>query len=195
MFNEEELNTLTRQNNNIQNGYANDSQEFSMQSIEEKLGTFSSGNTEKDEVNPDLRPSDSTLKMSFARNYQPSGSVASKVNTKQKIAIASYVAVVLALVLAIAFSAVAVNSAFKTSLQLTDDVVGASRELEQYASLITEDDYATLVNRAAELGYYDISLANTEMFVGLPVRPAQNFNVQTNWFDSLCDWISGAFGE
>lgn len=173
-------------------------QEFSIESIQEKLGSFVGAPTENTDANPDLCPSASTLNMSFARNYQTAPNTTAntkKANTKQKVVVASYVAVVLALILAITFSVVAVNGAFAKTAQLTGDVSLASKDLEDYAASLTEEDYATLVSHAAELGYYDVSLANTNTYEGLPTRPAQNFNVQTNWFDSLCDWISGIFGD
>ena len=180
------------------NGYVEqDNQEFSLQTIQEKLGAFYG--TEDQEVvsssSPDLMPSDQTIKMSYQREYATGKTrTLSKFSTKQKIMIASYAIVVLALIIGISLCSVYVSGAFGTALALDGQYVDVSNQLAALNEQIGVEDYDALMQRAAELGYTDSSAANTKRYTEVETRPAQNFEVPTNWFDSLCDWLCNAFG-
>ena len=175
-----------------------DAPEFSLQSVQQKLGQFTSVEdpaTANGAANADAMPSQQTLKMNYQREYQ-SGSVATakKVSTKTKVVAISYVAVVLLLVLGIALTSVAVSGVFAETAQLSADYAGVVREVSALDELLSVEDYAALAERAEELGYIDASESNTQTYTEVETRPAQNFNIETNWFDSLCDWVSNAFG-
>ena len=162
-------------------------QEFSLEEIQRKLGVFKQGEGEENvAVRSDERPSEQTLKMSYDRNYA-AGRVATKsrLSTRTKVAIASYAVVILALVLAVTLCGVSVAGSFGSE---TSSVVA------DLSNQVATEDYAALSERASELGYIDASRSNTQTYTEIETRPAQNFNVESNWFDALCDWLSGAFG-
>ena len=174
-----------------------DNQEFSLQTIQEKLGAF----VEADEQevvaasSPDLMPSNQTIKMSYQHQYSSSRARAlAKLTTKQKAMIASYAIVVLALIIGISLCSVYVNGAFSTALALDNSYGEVSSQLAQLNEQIGAEDREALMQKATELGYTDSSLANTKRYTEVETRPAQNFEVSSNWFDSLCDWLCNAFG-
>ena len=178
--------------------FAPDAQEFSLQEVQEKLGKFSdseepvfSGNT-----GTDVMPSQQTLTMNYQREYKSNVSAAKKISTKTKVAAICYVAVVLVLVLGIALTSVSVSGIFAQTAQLSDVLAEASAKLAELDKQLADEDREELARRAAELGYIDASQgnANTATYTEIETRPAQNFNVETNWFDQFCDWICGVFG-
>lgn len=174
---------------------ASDAQEFSLQSVQEKLGSFSQiEETNNGALNADTMPTQQTLTMNYQREYQQGTATASKLNTKAKVAIVSYVAVVLALVLGVVFASVAVNGAFSANVALTQSYQGALESISALETELSVEDAKMLAEKAAELGYINANESNTQTYTKVETRPAQNFNVETNWFDSLCDWLSGAFG-
>ena len=175
-----------------------DNQEFSLETIQKKLGAFY-GAEDQDFVttssSPDLMPSDQTIKMSYQREYALGKTNSlSKLSTKQKVGIASFAAVVLALVVAIALCSVYVSGAFTSAVALEGNYSDLAAQVAELTEQVSKEDYDALMQRAAELGYTDSSLANTKKYTEVETRPAQNFEVETNWFDSLCDWLCNAFG-
>ncbi|MCH5159782.1 MAG: hypothetical protein J1F66_02910 [Clostridiales bacterium] len=181
------------------NGYAEtDNQEFSLENIQRKLGAFYG--TEDQEVvstssSPDLMPSNQTIRMSYQREYALGRTrSASKLSTKQKVMIASYVMVVLALIIGISLCSVYVGGAFGSAVVLDASYSDLSEQIAKLNTKIGAEDYETLTERATELGYIDSTKANTKNYTEVETRPAQNFEVETNWFDSLCDWLCNAFG-
>ena len=172
-----------------------EAQEFSLDSIQERLGAWNSIE-EQDTVNSaDLRPSEQTLKMSYQREYSVERTrTATKLNTKTKVAIASYAVIVLALIIAVTLCSVSVSGAFGKATELNLSYSEASTYLEGLVAQTQEEDFANLAKRAADLGYIDAAKSNTMEYTELETRPAQNFHVESNWFDSLCDWLCGVFG-
>ena len=174
-----------------------DSQEFSLSSIQEKLGAL---NLEEEvdvaKTSPDLMPSTQTLNMSYQREYTTSAKTrsASKLTTKEKIAIASYATVVLALIIAVTVCSVLATNAFGSAVVLNADYTEAADVVEELTAELQQDRFEELDRRAGELGYIDASRSNTMTYTELETRPAQNFEVESNWFDSLCDWLCGVFG-
>ena len=67
-------------------------------------------------------------------------------------------------------------------------------DFDEIEAQIQEDRFEQLDQRATELGYVDASSSNTMTYTKLETRPAQNFNVESNWFDALCDWLCSIFG-
>ena len=173
-----------------------DTQEFSLSSIQERLGAWNTVEVQEDVTSADLRPSEQTLKMSYQREYAAtrSAKTATRLNTKTKIAIASYAVVVLALIIAVTLCSVYVTGAFGAAATLNTEYVEASAVLEGLVAQTQEEDFAQLAERAAQLGYIDAANSNTMEYTELETRPAQNFQVKSNWFDSLCDWLCGIFG-
>lgn len=174
-----------------------ENQEFSLFSIQQKLGALSS--VEEADItssSPDLMPSSQTLQMSYQREYAAAEKTrtASKLNTKQKVMIAGYTIVVLALIIAVTLCAVSVSGSFGTALALNANYAETTAAIDDLAAQLQEDRFEELAQRAAELGYIDASSSNTMTYTELETRPAQNFQVNSNWFDSLCDWFSNVFG-
>ena len=173
-----------------------ETQEFSLEGIQSKLGdapTVAAPQTDEYTA-PDLMPSNQTLNMSYERNYS-SEKAASKISTKMKVLAISYVAVVLALVLAVTICGVSVSESFSGVVALDGQYSQIVSEIDALQKEIDTEDYADLLNRAQQLGYVDASNSNTKGYTRLETRPAQNFNVETNWFDSLCDWLCSIFGD
>jgi len=138
-------------------------------------------------------PSGQTLNMSFARNYAPE-QTATKVSSKTKALVISYVAVVLMLVLAVTLVGVSVGTSFATAVAAQAAYSEVTSQLNEVTQVASQEDYADLMAKAESLGYVDASASNTLSYTEIETRPAQNISVQTNWFDSLCDWLCGVFG-
>lgn len=177
---------------------APDTQEFSLQSVQEKLGSFSQleDSAGTGTLNADTMPSQQTLTMNYQREYQQ-GSVATtngKVSTRTKVVAVSYVAVVLALVLGIVFASLAVNGLFAENVALSESYNAALESIAAIDAQLAVEDTRLLAEKAAELGYVDANEVQTQTYTRLETRPAQNFAIESNWFDSLCDWLSNAFG-
>lgn len=195
--NQENYDVYSDLNTSYSVGYfAPDAQEFSLQEVQEKLGKFS--DIEEPVLNgnagTDVMPSQQTLTMNYQREYKSNVAVAKKVSTKTKVAAICYVAAVLVLVLGIALTSVAVSGVFAETAQLTADFAEVTSQIAALDEQLGEEDYSALAERAAELGYIDASKGNTATYTEIETRPAQNFNVETNWFDQFCDWLCGVFG-
>ena len=172
-----------------------DTQEFTLDSISKKLGAIAPAEDNAAvQANADIMPSSQTQQMSYQRHYQSNTATAKKVSTKAKVACVSYVAVVLLLVLGITLTAVAVSGVFGETLQISANYAEVADKVAALDEQLAQEDYGALAERAEELGYIDASESNTQMYTEVETRPAQNFNIETTWFDSLCDWLSGAFG-
>ncbi len=172
-----------------------DTQEFTLDSISKKLGAIAPAEDNAAvQANADIMPSSQTQQMSYQRHYQSNTATAKKVSTKAKVACVSYVAVVLLLVLGITLTAVAVSGVFGETLQISANYAEVADKVAALDEQLAQEDYGALAERAEELGYIDASESNTQMYTEVETRPAQNFNIETNWFDSLCDWLSGVFG-
>lgn len=178
--------------------FAPEAQEFSLQEVQEKLGKFS--DVEDPVLNgnagTDAMPSQQTLKMSYQREYKSNVEKEKKVSTKTKVAAISYVAVVLLLVLGIALTSVSVSGVFAETSALTATYTDLATQISALEEQLSVEDYTVLEQRAAELGYVNASQdnANTATYTEIQTRPAQNFNIETNWFDQFCDWVCGVFG-
>ena len=174
-----------------------DNQEFSLEAIQKKLGAFYGAEDQEvvSSSSPDLMPSNQTIKMSYQREYEMGKTRAlSKLSTKQKVAIASYAIAVLALIIGIALCSVYVSGAFGSAMALDASYTELSSQVAEQDAQIGDENYDALMQKATELGYTDSSFANTKKYTEVETRPAQNFQVETNWFDSLCDWLCNAFG-
>ncbi len=181
--------------------YSTDNQEFSLRDAQEKLGLISNtADNTKERVdvgtNADVMPSE--LTMTNKRYYEAgtTTSTSTKISTKTKVAVICYVAAVLVLVLGIALASVSVSSVFANTTKLTADYQSTLAEVDTLDSQLAVEDYAALAERAAELGYIDASQVNnnTSTYTQVETRPAQNFHIETNWFDSFCDWLCNVFG-
>ena len=172
-----------------------DSQEFSLSSIQQRLGEWNSVEEQESVTSADLRPSEQTLKMSYQREYSATrAKTATRFDTKTKIAVASYAVIVLALIIAVTLCSVSVSGAFGSANLLNAQYTEASTTLEGLIAQTQEEDFADLAQRAADLGYIDAAKSKTMEYTELKTRPAQNFHVESNWFDALCDWLCGVFG-
>ncbi len=172
-----------------------DAGEFNLASIQERLGNFNTTD-ERGIAGQDVMPSTSTLNMTYQRDYSPEAQTRTKVSTKTKAIAISYVAVVLCLVLAVTLTAVSVGGTFGTFANLTEAYDSAITEASNLDKQIEAGnaDAEKLFERATQLGYVDAAETNTHFYQRLETRPAQNFSIESNWFDSLCEWLSGVFG-
>lgn len=171
-----------------------DNGEFSLASIQQRLGNITTANEQVSGA--DVMPSQSTLNMSYQRDYRPQTEARSTVSTKTKAIAISYAAVVLCLVLAVTLCAVSVGATFGSYVALDQ---AYNTALEQSAVLdgqiaAESANVEQMYQRASELGYVDAAETNTHFYQRLDTRPAQNYQIESNWFDSLCDWISEVFG-
>ena len=136
-----------------------DTQEFSMSAIQQKLGDIAQTTSETATSTPDLMPSGQTLNMSFVRNYAPE-QTATKVSSKTKALVISYVAVVLMLVLAVTLVGVSVGTSFATAVAAQAAYSEVTSQLNEVTQVASQEDYADLMAKAESLGY-----------VPLPTRP------------------------
>lgn len=178
------------------NDYSNTAvEEYDLEAIQEKLGQFAPQISEEVAVStPDTLPSSQTLKMNYERQYEAQAKTATKLNTRTKVMIASYALVVLALIIAVTLCGVSVTGSFGAAAALNAESATLATQVAELTEQAETEDYASLIEQATALGYIDSSTSNTLTYSEIETRPAQNFDVQTNWFDSLCDWFSNAFG-
>ena len=197
-FNDAANQTTAQQNTSANAADVNnqtDNSEFSLASIQERLGNFNATD-ERGIAGADVMPSQSTLNMTYQRDYGAETATRSKVSTKTKVIAISYVAVVLCLVLAVTLTAVSVGGTFGAFANLNeayDAALSQATTLDKSLENAQADSEA-LFERATQLGYVDSAEANTHFYQRLETRPAQNFQIESNWFDSLCDWLNGVFG-
>ncbi len=171
-------------------------QEFSLSDIQQKLGALNTVQEEDlNSVSPDAMPSEQTLNMNYNRNYAAVKSRgSSRLSTREKIMVASYVMVVLALIVAVTVCGVSVTGSFDVALNGSAQYSELSTAVQTLTAETQQTNFEELDRRATDLGYVDASRSNTMTYTELETRPAQNFSVESNWFDSLCDWFSSVFG-
>ena len=174
-----------------------DSQEFSLSSIQERLGAWNTVEEQDTVASADLRPSEQTLKMSYQREYAAQSTrTATRLSTKSKVAIASYAIVVLALIVAVTLCSVFVTKAYGGAIKENSLYLNELSKLEEDKSKVEalEEDIASLTQRAADLGYIEAAQVQQMEYSEIKTRPAQNLHVESNWFDALCDWLCSVFG-
>ncbi len=184
----------------FETGVSTDTQEFSLASIQEKLGATTLTNNEVVEpaVTEDIMPSSQTMHMTFERNYTAEQKATqTKFSTKQKIMVASYVAIVLSLAIAITLCGIAVNASFGSFISMDatyTELQSASASLD---SQLAVDNTAELLERATQLGYVDASSSGTvtRTYEKIETRSAQDLSVEGNWFDTFRDWINSIFAN
>ncbi len=181
--------------NSGRNNLQQDATEFSLSTIQQKLGVNAEqAQTEVANATPDVMPSNQTLSMNYARNYAPDQSSNTKASSKTKAIVISYVAVVLVLVLAVTLCGVSVSGAFNQAIAIDAEYTDMTSQVANLTEIAGQEDFEELLNKAQQLGYVDSSASNTLTYTEVETRPAQNIAIQTNWFDSLCDWVSEVFG-
>ncbi|MCM1360256.1 MAG: hypothetical protein NC183_07060 [Corallococcus sp.] len=172
-----------------------DVQEYDLATIQEKLGMIDAQvNAEVAVSTPDTMPSSQTLNMNFERQYSAQTKTNTKFSTQTKVMAAGYIFIVLALIVAVTLCGVSVSGSFGTAALLNTEYTAVAAQVDELTAQVQAEDYAALIAKATELGYIDASNTNTLTYTEIETRPAQNLNIQTNWFDSLCDWFSNAFG-
>ena len=168
-----------------------------LDAIQRKLGVYTQNSYVDVDESSDVKPSQSTLTMTYKRDYDQASHGAAthaKLNTKSKVAIASYVAVVLVLVLAVALCAASINGSFTAVLQGQDAYNQVTDEVANLQDKVNNENYDELYQKALEMGFVEADSTNSYQYTKLETRPAQNFEVETNWFDQVCNWLSGVFG-
>lgn len=117
-------------------------------------------------------------------------------DTKSKILVSTYVAVVLLLVLGIALAIGSMNVLGTEIEILKSDIatkIAAVTVLEEAVAAM-QDDLVIAEIAAGELGLSNPNANNTMYYSAPKTRAAQNYNVERNWFDKLCDWLGGIVG-
>ena len=168
-----------------------------LEAIQRKLGVFTQNSYVDMDENSDVKPTQSTMSMTYKRDYtqgQQGVDVNAKLSTKSKVAIASYVAVVLVLVLAVAFCAATINGSFAAVLQGEQAYNEVSSDVSALEQEVNTENYNELYDKALQMGFVEANPTNSYQYTQLPTRPAQNFTVESNWFDQMCNWLSAAFG-
>ncbi len=165
-----------------------------IEDIQRKLGLSATTVVEESiDTSEDILPSTSTRNLSFDRQYSATNTSVAMA-TKTKVAIASYVLVTLILIAAIAICAVSVGSSYTLIASQTATYAETLTELGVLEDVVASFTYEELAASAAALGYSAVDGSNSVGYTVLETRSAQNYSVSSNWFDSVCDWVSGAFG-
>lgn len=118
-----------------------------------------------------------------------------KLTSKQaKIAFSAFAVVVLALVIVIALAATSVSASFVSALSLEATSVQKALAVESLAEQLSVEDEGQILALAEILGYTLPNSSNTIEYKSPQLREPQSFNVESNWFDKLCDFLSTMFG-
>lgn len=118
-----------------------------------------------------------------------------KLTSKQvKIAFSAFVVLVLALAIVIALAATSVTSSFASALALEAVSAEKSLAVESLAEQLSVEDEGQIIALAEILGYTLPNSSNTIEYKSPQLRDPQGFNVESNWFDKICDFLSGIFG-
>lgn len=146
-------------------------------------------------TNPDLMPTSETMNNTDTESVK--GKKTNKnvqddivVESVNKVAVVGYFAVVLAIIIAICFVAVAVNASLNS-------IAGLQLKLEQTTQEI-EDMYADVRQNAdvyaEEIGLVSTANAKTVYYETVDTREKVVYDIPSNWFDNVCDWLSNIFG-
>lgn len=169
--------------------------------IQSKLGAFSTTEPEIEDnfTNPDLMPTATTMRLGNQRTAEDIAvqkKVRAKVavSTRTKVMISTYIIVVLALILAVTLCGVAISGTFAGIGSLKAQYSDRLIELSELQEIINADNYEELLEKATEMGFVQVDGSNSFQYTELETRPAQNINIQSNWFNDLCEWLSGIFG-
>lgn len=146
-------------------------------------------------TNPDLMPTSETMgntdketvKTKKSRNKVQNDIVVEGVN---KVAVVGYFAVVLAIIIAICFVAVAVNASLTNIAGLQMKITQTTQDIEEMYVEVQENVDAY----AAELGLVNTADAKTVYYEAVDTRDKVTYNIPSNWFDNVCDWFSSIFG-
>lgn len=176
--------------------------DLTLDEIQMKLfGSLSSAKTQEPTVvdptvtNPDLMPSDSTMKMSYVRNYTAPAPAKLVLTKKVKMAAVSYAAVVLLLIVGITVCSFLVSNAYAGVQALKADYALQQEAItlyEEQIRLATESE--RIIEAGIAMGFTPINNTNSYTYTMVETREAQNFAIQGNWFDSFCDWLTNIFG-
>lgn len=152
------------------------------------------------EDNTDILPSQTTLNTlnrpvtrAFEK-FEKETKVSAKVTAKGKLIIAIYAVAVTALFLIVVFNAIAISKLTADAGRLESSVYAQSQVVDQLKnSLNYVSDSRVLAGKAEDMGMIQ-GMASTIQVQLPPAVQAEEIQTRTNWFDWLCDIISGAFG-
>lgn len=174
--------------------------EYSVESVGAKLyGGIAIDSNEADRVleNESALPSARTLNYknpSYSERYGERTIVHSVSKTRAKIAVAGYIAVILALAIVIAFTAINVSATFASADTLNEQIVAQAATIDQLTNELSTVDEASLIAAANAMGFSLPNTTNTLMYDAPVTRGPQTFDLSTNWFDKLCDGLCKIFG-
>ena len=116
-----------------------------------------------------------------------------KMDSKTKLILGVYLAVILVLSALVIATGVSLSSAGSRVENLQNEIAVRNAVLaEQIDEIARLSDEDAIRGRAYENGMENAqSNGNIEL---LPMGDAPTYEGTTNWFDSFCDWLSGVFG-
>ena len=145
--------------------------------------------------NPDLLPSKRTIRASYEKSYEPTAPAKFALTKKVKVGLISYAAVVLCLIIGVAICSFLISGAFAQVGELQAEYFAKQEVISALESQIAEaTDAETIIQAGLAMGFTEINNSNSYSYELLETRPAQTFQIETNWFDNFCDWLSQIFG-
>lgn len=142
----------------------------------------------------DSMPSQETLKYASVKVREMEKDQAKGLSTKSKIMIAVYIGVVLTLVLMIALTSISMSASVSGYAALVDshgevleEISGLQAQIEEIQNGFDVDEIAS------QLGFGAPSQENISYYTSPKTRAPQQYTVENNWFDALCDLLSGLF--
>lgn len=156
-----------------------------------------------DEPNPDLKPSSRTMETGkespkiglISDSLKAKGAVGAIAKTRVRIVVAAYLAVVLALAILVAFSAFSASGAYASVQELFNEQNMQQETIDALVEELNNVDPAAILDLASQMGYTLAGPQDSMTYETPKMRAAQHFNVESNWFDKLCEVISNIFGE
>ena len=111
---------------------------------------------------------------------------------KGKLLILVYLAVVVMFASIIITNAITIDSYNAELSNLESEFADASLALDAAGAASTEIDVEGIRNQAVANGM--IEATGSVGYEVIPVTPVQNYQINTNWFDRMCDGMSSVFG-
>lgn len=146
-------------------------------------------------LNPELLPSQQTMNLTRENDAQVKVADGIRLNTQGKVLLASFGVVVLALILAITLAAISISATTASVAIINEEIAAKVAELSQLEESLAALEEAARIESVASgiLGLQYPTESQIVYFKLLEANAAQ-LNTPANWFDSLCNWLSGLLG-
>jgi hypothetical protein len=150
---------------------------------------------DNDEINDDneeIRPTVRTMHSKYEINESES---VIKLSLKNKIMIAGYIIIALSLLLAIVLTSISMSESSIEYNKLNEQYNALSNDIAELQTQITSISNGYKEEDFIEAGFKTPTENNISYYSSPSLRNSQMYSVETNWFDSLCDFLSGLFGD